>query len=207
MQTLNYPNFASVLDRMPDGWCTPQKAQHLYELTIQSGGEFSLELGVYSGRSLVPIAMAHQEIKKGFVLGVDSWSKVAALEGTNDQANADWWAQLDFNAIYKECTDAIDYYKLNDFCGTVRMRSLTFGILLAKNSISLLHQDSNHSQEVTCGEVAMFAPKVKKGGIWVSDDCRWPTVQRSLELLIDYGFKEIGEFPNGENYYKVFIKE
>lgn len=204
--TLNYPDFASVLDRMPNGWCTVEKAQHLYELTIQSGAKRSIELGVYSGRSLMPIALAHQELNTGFVIGVDSWSKRAALEGTNDEANAQWWANINFMGIYEECIDAIDHFALNDFCGTVRMRSLTFGLLIEDDSLTLLHQDSNHSQEVTCAEVELFAPKIKHGGIWVSDDSRWPTVQRSLSMLEEKGFTLIGEFPNGVNWYKAFIK-
>lgn len=205
-ETLNYPNFQTVIDRMPNGWCTVEKAQHLFELTIQSGAKRSIELGVFSGRSLIPIALAHQELNTGFVIGVDSWSKRAALEGTNDEANAQWWSQINFMGIYEECIDAIDYYQLNDYCGTVRLKSMTFGQLIEDNSISLLHQDSNHSEEVTCGEVELFASKIMKGGIWVSDDSRWPTIQRSLSLLEEKGFRLIGEFANGVNWYKVFIK-
>lgn len=200
-------DFQQVLNRIPEGWCGEDKARHLYELAIQSGCERSVELGVFGGRSLIPIAMAHRDAGNGFVLGIDAWTKSASLEGTNDQANNQWWDKLNYHAIYKSCTEAIDFFGLNEYCGTVRMRSLTFGVLIEDDSLTMLHQDSNHSQEITCAEVNLFAPKIKSGGIWISDDSRWPTVQRSIEMLNDYGFEMIGEYPNGENFYKVFKKQ
>lgn len=199
-------NFIEVLQHIPEGWCGADKAEHLFDLTLQSGCTMSLELGVFGGRSLIPIAMAHKEAGRGFVLGVDSWSRAASLEGTNDQANAEWWASLNYSSIYKSCTDAIDHFNLNDVCGTVRMKSLIFGTLIANDSVSLLHQDSNHSEEVTCAEVMMFAPKIMKGGIWVSDDSNWSTVKPSLKMLEGFGFDMLGEYENDQGKYTVFKK-
>lgn len=205
MNVLNH-DFAAISQYTPNGWCSPQKAQHLYELAIQSGLGMSLELGVFSGRSLIPLGIAHKDNNRGFALGVDTWSKQAALEGTNDKDNDEWWESLNYHDLYKECNVAIDSLSLNDYCGTVRMKSTSFGLLVEKKMITLIHQDSNHSEEVTCAEVELFAPDLKPGTIWVSDDSRWPTVQKSLSLLEFYGFELIGEFENGDNFYKAFIK-
>lgn len=198
-------NFELIKEIIPNGWCSKEKAEHLYNLVKDYKPSLSIEIGSFSGRSLIPIALGHEYNKHGIVLGIDTWSKQASVEGTNDKANDDWWALLNYNLIYNECNNAIDKFGLNEYCGTVRLKSLIFGELIS-SPINFIHQDGNHSEEITCAEVKLFAPKITSGGIWVSDDTRWPTVQASLLMIVDYGFELIGEFPNGDNFYKVFRK-
>lgn len=184
------------------GWCTVEKAKVLFDLAHLCKSKVSLELGVFGGRSLIAIALAHQQMKSGFVIGVDAWSKQASVEGTNDKANDEWWSNVNYLDIYKSCLQAIDDSALNDYCGTVRMKSQDVGILMRENYIDLLHQDSNHSEEVTCVEVELFASKVKENGYWISDDTDWSTTQKSQGLLLEKGFRLVADHTT----YKVFQK-
>lgn len=190
---------------VPNGWCSKEKASHLYSLIREHKPKLSIEIGAFSGSSLIPIGIGHKDNNSGVVLGIDTWSAAAAIKGHNDQANDEWWKKINFPSIYAECNNAIDHFQLNDYCGTVRLDSVVFGGLLLNASVGFIHQDGNHSEEVTCEEVNLYYEKLETGGIWVADDCRWPTVLKSisiLERLCEY----VGEFPNGTEHYKVFRK-
>lgn len=206
---IKHPNLNLIINSL-EGWCSAQKAQVLYDLILKSDSQVSIELGVFGGRSLIPIALAHKAKSSGFVLGVDAWSKQASIEGSGAfkdgvtaKENDEWWSKVDYNKIYEGCVNAIQKYGVSDCCGTARMRTLAVGLLLKDNSIDLLHQDSNHSEEVSCAEVEMYFPKMKDGSYWISDDTDWATTQKSQELLMDKGFTMIADYQN----YKVFQKQ
>jgi hypothetical protein len=72
------------------------------------------------------------------------------------------------------------------------------------NSISMLHQDSNHSEEVTVEEVNIWYDKVKIGGYWIFDDTDWPTTQVAQRLLLEKGYELV--FTETDGKYKVFVR-
>ncbi len=189
-----------VHDSVIDGWCTIEKAEKLFELVSESDSMLTLEIGVFGGKSLIPMAYAHKLKGTGVILGIDSWSAKASLEGTNDAANNDWWAKIDYPSMYQKCINAIDSNGL-DQCGVMRINSSQAVGLFADNSIDVLHQDSNHSEEITTKEVELYMPKLKKGGYWVSDDTDWATVKKSVEMILSY-CKEV--YDGGT--FKVFQK-
>lgn len=201
-------NLNSIVNSL-EGWCSEEKANVLFNLTMKSDSQVSLELGVFGGRSLIPIALAHQTKGSGFVLGIDAWNKQASVEGSgaykegmSPKENDEWWSKVDYHKIYSGCIDAIEKHDLSQYCGTVKMRTLDVGILIRDNSIDLLHQDSNHSEEISCAEVEMYHSKVRSGGYWISDDTDWATTQKAQELLQDKGFDLIADYTS----YKVFQK-
>lgn len=195
-------NLKELIEPM-HGWCTPEKAQVLFDLILKSNSQFTVELGVFGGRSLIPMGLAHKEKQSGVVIGIDAWCASASLEGVNDKANDDWWKDIDYKAIKQSCIDAIDANDLWEFCETLHMRSKTFGALIGKEVIDILHQDSNHSEATTCMEVELFAPLIRAGGYWISDDTDWKTTQKAQALLIAKGFDVYSEF----NTYKIFRKK
>ena len=71
--------------------------QHLYKLVKDHAAEnpeiepFSVELGVFAGRSALPIAIAHHDLGRGIVIGIDAWSINATKEGQNSKENDEWW--------------------------------------------------------------------------------------------------------------------
>lgn len=167
------------------GWCTIDKAMRLYELVKDSKPDLVVELGVFGGRSLIPMAVASKQNGKGVVLGVDSWSKQASLEGSNDKANDEWWSNVDYKEVYHSCVRELERRGL-DNCGLVRMKSLQVGHAFQNESIDILHQDSNHSELITTSEVEMYMPKLKRGGYWISDDTDWSTVKKSVEMILSH---------------------
>lgn len=192
----------SELPNMP-GWCTPKKGQRLAALA--RGANLCVELGVFGGRSLVSIAMALQDQGFGRVDGIDPFTASAALEGTNDPRNDEWWAALDYDAIAREAQ--LSCYKLGlaPYTKLVRMLSRDVVAFYADSSIDLLHQDSNHSEEISCQEVALWTPKVRRGGYWVFDDTNWPSTQKAQRELEASGFNLFEDHESWRVYRRDFL--
>ena len=90
-----------------DGWCTPAKAQWLARFISERRASHVLEIGVFGGKSLIPMALAAQSIGPAVVVGVEPWrADVAVAEPTNE-ANDDWWTKVDFAArevaLFRQC--------------------------------------------------------------------------------------------------------
>jgi hypothetical protein len=185
------------------GWCTVDKAIHLYKLVCDHDTPLCVELGVFAGRSLLPIALAARS-KSGTAVGIDAWSKNASQEGTNDPANTKWWNNIDYEFFYNYTTNVIKTAGLTG--STLIIRSKTSDICnhYTSESISLLHQDSNHSEENTVDEVNLWYDKLKIGGYWVFDDANWATTQKAQEILLTKGYKLM--FSEKEDSYKVYVR-
>lgn len=163
-----------------------------------------VELGVFAGRSLLPIALAAQQVDPNArVIGIDAWSTNAAIEGTNDTRNADWWKTIDYANIRQYAEKVM--WTNNVRVGLWTTRSADAASRFEDNSIDFLHQDSNHSEEVTCEEVELYWNKVRKGGLWAFDDTNWPTTQKAQPLLLSKGYAEIYREPK-EGAWKIYVR-
>lgn len=180
-----YRTIDYVLPTLP-GWCAPEKGKKMAEVILENESEVCVELGVFGGRSLVAIALALKAQRKGRVFGVDPYTAAAALEGTNDPENDAWWRKLDHEQIHAAAERVLDDLELSKFAIILRARSQD----ASRNwpSIDLLHQDSNHSEEVSCAEVELYAPVLKPGGIWIMDDTNWQTTRKAQDKLLALGF-------------------
>src|SRR5579863_4686167 len=56
-----------------DGWCTPAKAQWLARFIVDRRASHILEIGVFGGKSLIPMALAAQSVSESQVVGVEPW--------------------------------------------------------------------------------------------------------------------------------------
>lgn len=173
------------------GWCTVEKGVRLAELIEETDADLSVELGVFGGRSAISMAIGHQALGKGHVVAVDPWDVAAALDGRNDPRNDEWWSRVDMEGIYRGFVRAVDVLGLPAHCRIVRERSQDAARLLADGSVSILHQDSNHSEKVSVAEIERWTPKLRPGGLWVMDDTDWPTMQPAKALLVERGFTVI----------------
>ena len=166
-----------------EGWCEVSKAEFLADVVWQTNAQTVVELGVFGGRSLVSMAMACQAKGSGTVWGIDPWSNAAATEGTNHEANDAWWRNCDLEGVYRRFMEAVLRFNLTRECRWLRMKSQQAKFMFGFESIDVLHQDSNHSEEVSCQEFTDWLALVKKGGIWVIDDTDWATNKKAYESI------------------------
>lgn len=171
-----------------DGWCSPEKAARIYELGLQVRPFISVELGVFAGRSLIALALAHRQNNYGFALGFDAYKSSVCAEGSNAEANNKWWNEkVDLIKIYHGCIDAIEKYGISDYCSIVKLKSQTASLLFPDERIDIIHQDSNHNTETILKELELWIPKLKKGGYWIADDTDWIESQEGYSKLPEYG--------------------
>jgi predicted O-methyltransferase YrrM len=200
---------AALLDRVSSppvstlpGWCTEQKARRLAQLVVEGKPQTCVELGVFGGRSLVPIGLALQYNGKGHVTGVDPYTNAAALEGTNDAANNLWWLRVQLEEIHEAALVGVASAGLRGMVEIVKAKSLDVVGRYEDGSIDLLHQDSNHSEEVSVAEVRAWLPKVRPGGWWVFDDSDWPSTQAAQFLLKEAGCEKVEDHRHWAIYRK-----
>jgi hypothetical protein len=172
-----------------EGWCTVEKACRLADLIVASRPALLVESGVFGGRSLIPQAMALRENGHGEVVGIDPWSRGAALEGDVGDENARWWSSVDLEAIYVGFIRAVLEHDLTRQCSWIRQKSADVTCLFADGTIDLFHQDSNHSELISCREVTAWRDKLAPGAHWILDDANWPTQQRAVRLIQESGFR------------------
>jgi predicted O-methyltransferase YrrM len=171
-----------ILGMIP-GWCTSEKAKRMSQLA--RGATLCVELGVFGGRGVWSMALALHDQGFGRADGVDPFTADAALEGTNDAANADWWSHLNYDVIEQYAKSFC--HTLSPYARLVRATSRDAVPSYADHTIDVLHQDSNHSEEVSCEEVEAWLPKVRRGGLWIFDDADWSTTQRAQVMLVQRG--------------------
>jgi hypothetical protein len=189
-----------TLPNLP-GWCDSVKGKRMSQLA--RGAEVCVELGVFGGRGLVAIALTLLDQGFGRADGVDPFTVAASLEGSNDEANDEWWSRLDYAAIEQAARDALQNLGLSpQHAQIIRLRSREAVGLYEDESVDVIHQDSNHSEEVSSEEVALWAPKIAPRGYWIFDDTNWPSTQRAQRELVSLGFTEIEDHGDWKVYQK-----
>jgi hypothetical protein len=185
-----------------EGWCDVKKAKILSELTSKiertNGKCTALEIGVYGARSLV--ALGWHLKAPSHVFGVDPYSVKASLEGEQDKSNIEWWSKLDHQKIKQGAFDAIR--EKQDVISLLVMKSDEASKLFANYSFDVIHQDGNHSEEISCNEVHTWCDKLKVGGWWIMDDVNWLSTTSAQSLLASKGFLEIDHYGNWAIYQK-----
>lgn len=191
------------------GWCTVAKALHLMGLIRRNRPEVVVELGVYGGRSLLPMVITCASLQIGQVYGVDPWAVDPALEGVLEEENRVWWSEsVDLEQIFQGYETACQTLLLpaeRERMHTMRMTSAEAASTFDPGEVNLLHQDGNHSELVSCQEVEQWDPLVAAGGIWVFDDINWPSTQKALEMLRQR-CELVSEIRSAEASYAVFRK-
>ncbi len=180
---------AQTIPTLP-GWCSHSKAQRLLELVVREKPLRSIELGVFGGRSFLALALGQWTVGHGKAIGVDPWTVAAALEGTNSPENDAWWGALDIGAVQQQAFDMMTRVVPPQWWEFSCRPSLEHARDLSVNPIKygLIHQDSNHSAEISCAELEAYLPLCYPGALWVMDDVQWPTLQKVQGLMLEQGF-------------------
>lgn len=182
--------FAKIATSTPtlDGWTSVEKALTLASLVLQTKPSLIYEVGVFSGRSLLPMAYACQVLNRGKVVGIDPYdAQVSARNEFPDTAA--WWASVDHVAI------------MNKFLALVKMNNLESYVELIRKSsdhvepaegIGIFHCDGSHTEQAV-RDAERFCPKVIIGGYVIFDDLNWTNggVLRAVDTAEEIGFEEV----------------
>jgi hypothetical protein len=163
------------------------KAMTLATLIVTRDLHLVVEIGVYRGRLLVPMAIAMASLGRGEAVGIDPYSATAAVQTDDHDRGLDlveWPRTVDWDNLYAEVSARIRHLGLEDYCRVIRARSADVAASFELATIDLLHVDGNHDRDAVARDVELFLPKVRPGGIVVLDDVSWPSVRPTYDSLL-----------------------
>lgn len=160
----------------------------LAELIVVNGLCRIVEVGVYRGRLMLPLAHLMLRLGRGEVVGIDPYSAVAAVqrEARTDGIDlVEWPNSVDWTALHGSLIEAISQWGLEERARLIRKRSRDAADAFAAAPIDMLHIDGNHDREAVATDVKLFMPYMADGGLLVMDDVSWPTIRPVYESLVD----------------------
>lgn len=177
-------NVCKVLPTL-QGWCSKEKAANFIDLVLQTKPEVCVEIGVFGGSSVFPVASALKFLGHGMIIGIDPWDKLECIkyfDPIEDKAHLEWWGKVNMDHVYISYLNMIKRHRLLDYCMTIRATSEDAAREV--DTIDILYIDGNHDEIPALRDVTLYLPKVKQGGyIWL-DDTLLLGMQSSIDLLL-----------------------
>lgn len=169
-----------------EGWCSEEKAQTFADLVLKVQPKVCVEIGVFGGASMIPVACALKCLGSGIIIGIDPWDNaecVKYLDYGEDKEHIDWWSSVKLNFVYYHFLDKLILYELEDYCRILKMTSDR--AVSEIGEIDILHIDGQRSQEQTLQDAKTYFPKVVPGGyIWVGDTLFY-NKQKAVDFLLE----------------------
>jgi len=162
-----------------EGWCTLHKASVLIDFVLIMQPRQIVEIGVFGGKSLVPMALALQENGLGRIYGVDPWDSAESVVGM-DGVNEQWWGTLNHQKILDGLVQKINENDLTPYVTLLRTTSENAPSI---PNIDMLHVDGNHGEMTALLDVTKWVPLVRSGGLVIFDDIKWATTGSAIDWL------------------------
>lgn len=173
-----------------DGWCTKQKASILIDIILASKPKTIVEIGVWGGKSLIPMAHA-LKVFGGKIYGIDPWSNDASVEGVMHEGSRYFWATVNHEDVMRKLIDYVKTFELQNQVELIRASSKDAPII---ENIDVLHIDGNHSEITSYLDVTKWVPHVRSGGWIIFDDMNWTesghvTTSKAVQYLNEHCHK------------------
>jgi cephalosporin hydroxylase len=165
------------------------------QLILDTKPEVIVEIGVYAGRSLLPMALALKHNGKGKIYGIDPWDVEVVKESAS--SGEDWEpTQEHLDGVRAQLERTILDMGLPVVLLHVRSEQVFVPMV-----IDILHIDGGHSEGQALGDVEGHVPNVREGGYIWFDDCNWPSTQKALHRLEEFSVLE-----NDQGTYRLYRK-
>ena len=173
----------------PHGWTSPEMGCSLAAGILMTRPMYSVEIGVFGGKGLVSMALAHKEIGNGKAIGIDPWKAQDSVESQAHPNDVKWWGELDHEAIYQSCLSQIRKNAVEPFTHIMRMKSSEVPV---PRDIGVLRIDGNHGEPAYV-DTFRFSQGVIPGGYLFLDDVDWTggAVRRAADWLRANGWKQL----------------
>lgn len=187
----NYQQLKSkVLRSLKGTWCSEEKTNLMMDLVLLKKPKMCVEIGAFTGSSVLPIATTLQFLKSGEIYAIDAWSNAIATRYWSDNdPNKAWWAGLDMKFVKQTFKDMVKTWKLKSCCKILQAPSEE--LIHQMSTIDFLHIDGDYSEVGSLKDVQLYLPKVRSGGyVLFSNLCtmvngKQPKIKAFLALLED----------------------
>lgn len=187
------------------GWCTNEKALLIMDTIKANQCQNCIEIGVFAGKSLIPIARALKHNESGIVYGIDAWELQEAIKGLHvKDPNIAWYNTLNFEELMQQTRNVRKKYELKPFCKLVKKTSLAAVNDFANESIDFIHFDGSHSEEVATQDILNYFPKVKNGGFILLSNPNNLSNRQALVYLLERAELKTGF--SRESNFLLFVK-
>lgn len=170
-----------------EGWCTLHKAQTLYELASDKDCSLAVEIGIFGGKSLLPVAAAFADKGRGEIYGIEPWDNAVAIETPTDENNDTWWGKVDLVGVKRSFLGQVLKLGLEKHVKILEIPSDAavpiFQTPRFAGKIDLVHVDGAHSVEQSVFDCAYWLRLLNSGRHLVLDDINWPSVQPALDYM------------------------
>lgn len=166
-----------------EGWCKQEKAEKLMDFIHDVKPKLCIEIGVYAGSSVFPIAKALKYEKKGVLFAIDPWNRDESLKYEKDPANILCWGNVDYDKVYKNFCSMLKENDIDSCCKVMRTTSEKALTQFSDGTVDFIHIDGNHNEEACIKDVKMSLQKLKKGGYLLFDDADWWQTQKTVAYL------------------------
>lgn len=184
-----------------DGWCPRTKAMVLMDLIFNHQPDVVVEVGIWGGKSFIPMALALKATGKGIIYGIDPWKSSDSIVGFDD-ANKEWWGKVDHEKVMNHFLRKIREFGLTQNSRILRTTSADAESI---SNIDLIHIDGNHSEDSALFDVMKWVPLVKSGGFILFDDVDWSTTKKATRWLDEHCYR-ITTF-QGDNVWGIWMKK
>lgn len=192
---LNLSKIKSELDRI-DGWTDDAQAVAMATVILLNRVAISVEIGVWHGKGLVALALAHQQLGFGTAIGIDPYHAQHSIKGQVEQVDQEWWSKANHNVAEALARKHLKRLDLERWAIIHRMTSDEFD---PPEGIGLLRIDGNHGEQVL-KDIERYCPKCSTGAVLFLDDLDWSggAVERALiRLLGSRSWRQIARVDKG----------
>lgn len=168
------------------GWCSVEKGETIFDITIKSKPGTAVLIGVWGGRDAICIALALKELNHGRLIAIDPWSATESEKGQTEPMSARWWSEQNHDDVYESF---LWHLKRHNVADCVTVRRATSDKVELPPEIGLLIIDGNHGEQALA-DAKRFAPNVTLGGYCLLDDLDWTGgyVRQAEEFIKSIGF-------------------
>ncbi len=150
----------------------------------------------------MPQALALKANGRGVIHGIDTWCAEEEIKFASKEKQVKWLNKVNYEDIYQSFLSALEPHNLNEIIRIHRMTSTDAVSMF--DVINILHIDGGHSEEISCQDVELYLPKVKKGEFIWFYDIRWASKARNILAFKCQLLKTVGMNNNCELYRKLY---
>ncbi len=152
-----------VLNETKGSWCSAEKTNLIMDLILLTKPKVCVEIGAWTGSSVLPIASTLKFLKHGKVYAVDAWANEVAVQyWADNDPNKPWWSTVDMKAIHNTFQNMVSSWDLKKYCKEIALPADKAVENLGE--IDFLHLDGDYSEQGSMKDVQLYLPKVKSGG-------------------------------------------
>jgi len=169
------------------GWCSLNKAgciiDCINEICSNTKDPVCVEVGVYGGKSVIPVVLELKRLKKGKLYAIDPWDNIEATKGYVGE-HYNFWCNVDLNSIYYVFINLLLENECQDLVEIIRKPSDDAPEI---SDINFLYIDGQHTEQAI-RDVHKYASKIVLNGYCVVDDINkevWGEVSTQTPSILE----------------------